>query len=143
MSLSQFATNEGLSQALPVVAQRWLQYKPQIVLLSDAGFQNLGLLPRTITRVGDVALRGGGFEFPGANGYIDFGSGAAVTARDSHTMLAVCQLDTFPGVYPILASFAAGASRITCFFSTDASYSDFSYGGTGGDGTAKVSLTGH
>lgn len=142
MSIGQFTADEGLSQALPAIAQRWLQYKPQIVLLSDAGFHNLGLLPRTISRVNDVALRGGGYEFPGVNGYVGFGSGSLV-ARDAHTMLAVCQLDSFPSAYPIVASFAAGTtSRITCFFSTDVSYSDFSYGGTGGEGTAKVSLTG-
>lgn len=141
MSIAQFAIEGGLSQALPVIANRWLQYKPQIVLLGDAGFHNLGLLTRGVTRVGDVSVRGGCFEFPGANGYIDLGAGGLVT-HAAHTLVAVCQIDSFPSAYPILASYATSSTRVSCFFSTDPLYADFSIGTTGGGFTARCALTG-
>jgi hypothetical protein len=136
VSLSQFSIDEGLAQATPVVAQRWLQYRPQVVLLSETGFHNLGLSPRAISRVGDVALRGGGFEFPGNNGYISLGAGNLV-AVDAHTMVAVFQADSFSTQYLILASYnvVGGSNRVSCFVSSDPSYSDFSFGATGGGGT--------
>ena len=140
MSLGQFDTNEGLTQALPVVAQRWLQYRPRVVLLPASGFHNLGTDARAISRVNDVALRGGVFEFPGVNGYIDMSAGALVN-HTAHTMLAVCQIDSFPSAYPILASIATSSTRVSCFFSSDALYTDFSYGTTGGGFTARCSLT--
>ena len=129
-------------QVVVPIAGAFRAYKPRVVLLPAAGARNLAT-NSAAPFVNDAATLNGAFELPGANGYIDLGAGNLV-AQDAHTMLAVCRLDSFPSAYPILASYnvVGGTGRVSCFFSTDATYSDFSFGSVLGGGTAKVSLTG-
>ena len=91
-----------------------LRYKPTVVLL-PASSVNLGTRPQALTRVNDARVAGDYFEFPGVDGYIDFGSAANVDPW-THTIVLVCMLDSFPNTSPIVVGYATTSTRRTIFY---------------------------
>ena len=122
-------------------AEVLLQYRPRSLVW--AGRPGFGAYGGPANLVSDASIVGGNFNFPGSNGYVDLGTAARVINRDSHTVVMVSRLSSFPNTYPIVAGYSDDSTLATvAFYSTDVAYSDFSFGASGaGFGQIKFSLT--
>lgn len=122
------------------LASRFLAYKPKVVFLPAAGLNSVTNGIRG-SFANDAKVQSGAFEFPGANGYIDFGSSALVT-QNAHTLLMVYQADSFPSTYPVLTRYlTSGTPQCVFITNSDASYSDLHAGEAFVNG-GRVSLSG-
>lgn len=111
------------------IADEWQQYAPTFVATPGAG----AVVGGPLSFVNDATVRADAFAFPGANGYIDFGSEARV--NPNHTVLCVCRLDNpFASSYPIVASYkGVGLStNFELFFSNQSGYKDLAFVLSGG-----------
>lgn len=107
------------------IDRRWLQYKPKLVIAPAFGTRDL--FGQALTFANDAVRQGAHYEFPGVNGYIDFGSTGFV-ALGTHTVLACTMLDSFPTNYPIIAGYNTTSTRASLFYSNNVSYFDLSWG---------------
>lgn len=111
------------------------QYNPRLVLLSGATINRAGGLIRPAL-VSDARREAIWWRFPGANGYIDLGTEYLV-AHNAHTLISVHECSALTANFGLLTSYqTAVATRMSLFYSSDASYSDISVGEAGGGGTA-------
>jgi hypothetical protein len=142
MGLIQTADKLRLSRLQATgLDKRWLAYKPEVVVMGGAGLRNLAQSGSAISLGNDARIHGGSFVFPGADGYVNIGSGLLPITTNAHTMVCVCRLDRLQTAYALLASYSTnGVERVSCFFSSDASYADFSVGTANSALTTKASL---
>jgi hypothetical protein len=111
------------------------QYNPRLVLLSGATINRAGGLIRP-SLANDARREAAWWRFPGANGYIDLGAEYLV-AHNAHTLISVHECSALTAGFGLLTSYqTAVATRISLFYSSDASYSDISVGEVGGGGTS-------
>jgi len=114
------------------VSQRWLNLGLKL-LISPTEVHRTIVGGKSLTFANDATKRLEYFEFPGTNGYIDWGTGSQVALKGAHTLLSVFELDSLASTYPVIASYECGDGRVTLFVTSDATYSDLSWGKANAD----------
>lgn len=103
----------------------FLPYKP-VALLTPFSRVDLASF-KQLSFSADAKVENDYFEFPGVNGYIEFGTASAGLL---HTLFIDCVLDTFPTSYPFVCCYkrTGQSNNWELFFSDNASYSNIGHG---------------